>query len=125
MLGRYKIYRGKRPDDDPAPEGIRQDTRKHTRHCLRPTAEMVERFLGLPSDASWNEFASAYRRLLEARIVQDATSFQQLAQLAQEQDVYLGCSCPTKKNPDVQRCHTVLALRFMKQRFPWLEIEIP
>ena len=41
MLGRYTMHRGKRPDVI----GIRQDTRKHTRHCLRPNPEMVTRLL--------------------------------------------------------------------------------
>jgi hypothetical protein len=47
------------------------------------------------------------------------------ADLANNNDVYLGCSCPTKRNPDVNRCHTVLALRFMKRKYPGLKVEIP
>ena len=48
-----------------------------------------------------------------------------LAALASERDVYLGCNCPTKANPRVDRCHTALALRFMKERFPELEVVFP
>ena len=32
---------------------------------------------------------------------------------------------PPAKNPDVQRCHTVLALRFMMKRYPQLEVLLP
>ena len=45
MLGRYQIVRGKRSPDDPLPEGSRQDTRKHTRHVLRPNSEQVVAYL--------------------------------------------------------------------------------
>jgi hypothetical protein len=45
--------------------------------------------------------------------------------MAQFHDVWLGCNCPTAKNPDVRRCHTVLALQFMKERYPALEVRIP
>ena len=41
-----------------------------------------------------------------------------LAEEAKVSDVYLGCSCPTAKNPDVRRCHTVLALKFMHAHAP-------
>jgi hypothetical protein len=41
MLARYTIYRGKRPSVEPFPNGIRKDTRKHTKHCLRPSERMV------------------------------------------------------------------------------------
>ena len=52
MLARYKIYRGKRPVGVHPPDGIRQDTRKHTRHCLRPCAEIVSEYLANPSSAA-------------------------------------------------------------------------
>ncbi len=45
--------------------------------------------------------------------------------LATDEDVFLGCNCPTAKNPDVQRCHTVLALKFMQERYPALEVAFP
>ena len=118
MLGRYKIYRGKRPEGHAWPDGIRQDARKHTRHCLRPGAEMVEEFLHDPSDAGWEKFATAYRELVENRYTEDRSSFDELAQHTRDDDVYLGCSCPTKKNPDSQRCHTALALEFMVDKYP-------
>ena len=67
MLARYKIYRGKRPADDPLPRGRRMDTRKHTRHVLRPEKAMVERFLSDDSEPAWRRFRDAYLRLLERR----------------------------------------------------------
>ena len=53
MLARYKIYRGKRPPNDPLPEGIRQDARWRTRHPLRPSEERVKRYLVDPSEEAW------------------------------------------------------------------------
>jgi uncharacterized protein YeaO (DUF488 family) len=125
MLGRYKIYRGKPPADTKLPAGIRQDTRKHTRHCLRPSAEMVSQYLADPAAEAWQEFASSYLRTLDQRWAADPTPFDDLADLAAGQNVYLGCSCPTAKNPDVNHCHTVLALKFMQQRYPALDVEFP
>jgi uncharacterized protein YeaO (DUF488 family) len=125
MLGRYKIYRGQRPASDPLPKGIRQDTRKHTRNCLRPPAELVTRFLANPSVDQWHEFAAQYRHALDERYRNDPAPFDELAALAGKADVYIGCSCPTQKNPDVNHCHTVLALHFMKQRYPDLSVKFP
>ena len=125
MLARYKIYRGKLPAGVTLPDGIRQDARKHTRHCLRPSAEIVAAYLAAPSDKAWDKMTTAYRKLLEERYAADPTPFEELAELAGEQDVYIGCSCPTKNNPDVNHCHTVLALKFMQQRYPELEVEFP
>jgi uncharacterized protein YeaO (DUF488 family) len=125
MLTRYKIYRGKRPVDEPLPNGIRQDTRKHTKHCLRPSAEIVIQFLAAPNSTAWNKFSAQYVRDLEQRYEQDSTHFDHLANLAIEYDVYIGCSCPTAKNPDVNHCHTMLALKFMKEHYPAIEIEFP
>ncbi|MEM9353346.1 MAG: hypothetical protein AAGA92_10065 [Planctomycetota bacterium] len=48
-----------------------------------------------------------------------------MARLAESQDVYLGCSCPTAKNPDADHCHTVLALRFFEQHYPRLKVRLP
>ena len=124
MLARYTMYRGKRPASDPLPDGIRQDTRKHTRHCLRPTREMVVRYLAEPASYPWREFKRDYLRLLRERYV-DARPFDELAELAAETDVYIGCSCPTKKNPDVSHCHTVLALGFMREHYPGLPVRFP
>ncbi len=125
MLARYKIYRGKLPAGVTLPDGIRQDTRKHTHHCLRPSAAIVAAYLAAPSDQAWDRMVSAYRTLLEERYAADPTPFKQLAELAQGQNVYIGCSCPTKNNPDVNHCHTVLALKFMQQRYPELDVEFP
>lgn len=121
MLGRYTMKRGA-----PAaslPVGIRQDTRKHTRHVLRPSAELVACVLAPDAtDATWQRFAVAYRALLEQRFVIDRRPFDVLAELARTHDVWLGCSCPTAKNPDVGRCHTTLALAFMRAHYPELAI---
>ena len=119
------MYRGARPAHDPLPAGERQDTRKHTRHCLRPDTADVTRYLGDPGEAAWKAFASRYRALLERRFREDRAPFDRLAEQARDGDVYLGCSCPTRKNPDVRRCHTTLALRFMQQRYDQLEVVLP
>ncbi|MHC4428199.1 MAG: hypothetical protein ACYS0D_06290 [Planctomycetota bacterium] len=125
MLRRYTIYRGKRPPGDPLPDGERQDTRKHTRHCLRPTAAIVETFLADASDEAWVRLRDAYLEVVEARFAEDPAPFEQLATLARTRNVYLGCNCPTRKNPDVNHCHTVLALRFMREKFPDLDVVMP
>ena len=123
MLSRYTMYRGKPPAGKSLPEGIRQDTRKHTRHVLRPPEDLVVAFLNGDGAFTWDEFRDQYLDLLETRLADDSSKFEELAELAHSNDVYLGCSCPTKKNPDVNRCHTVLALQFMKRKFPGLKIE--
>jgi uncharacterized protein YeaO (DUF488 family) len=125
MIGRYRIVRGRRPPDEPLPEGIRQDTRKHTRHVLRPETGMVRAFLAHPDAVAWRRFAVAYRRLLATRHAADPQAFAALADLARQHDVWLGCNCPTAKNPDVQHCHTVLALECLGELFPGLEIVMP
>jgi len=125
MLARYKIYRGKRPSDDPAPDGVRKDTRKHTHHCLRPSADIVAAYLAAPGPQAWDKFASQYVQILEERFAKSRAPFDELAELATQTDVYLGCSCPTEKNPDVNHCHTVLALRFMQQHFRQLKVVFP
>ena len=125
MLARYKMYRGIRPKDDPLPDGVRLDTRKHTTHFLRPTPSMVQSFLDNPQDANWLKFESSYLSLLQERYDKDSRGFDKLAQLASQTDVYIGCSCPTKKNPNVNHCHTVLALRFMQERYARLRVAFP
>lgn len=125
MLARYKIIRGKRPPDEPLPDGVRQDTRKHTRHFLRPTEKIVAEYLAQPTTKAWKKFSTEYTRILEKRFKENRAEFEELAQLANEQNVYLGCSCPTTKNPDVNHCHTVLALRFMRKQFPNLKVQFP
>jgi len=126
MLARYRISRGKPKPGERLPDGVRQDTRKHTSHCLRPTAAVVGAFLAGPMDAAaWRRFADAYRAVVEERFRVDRGPFDRLAELASEHDVYLGCSCPTQKQPRVDRCHTYLALQFMAQRYPELEVVLP
>jgi len=125
MLARYKMYRGPRPPWDPLPDGIRKDTRHHTKHPLRPTKAIVKAFLKSPSETTWRVFLSAYLALLEDRFGQDRSPFDELAALATDHDVFLGCSCPTQKNPRVDHCHTYLALQFMKDVYPDLDVRLP
>ena len=125
MLARYKIYRGKPPADAHRPEGIRQDARKHTRHCLRPPKDIVAEYLAHPTLKIWKKFESEYLQNLDESFEADPTPFDNLANLASTENVYIGCSCPTAKNPNVQHCHTVLALRFMKEHYPALEVLFP
>ena len=125
MLARYKIHRGKRPANEPLPAGIRQDTRKHTRHCLRPTPEIVTAYLAEPTLEAWAKFKTEYQKVLAARYAEDSTPFDQLATLAADNDVYIGCSCPTQKNPNLNHCHTVLALEFMRDQYPELVVRFP
>lgn len=124
-LGRYRIVRGRRAPDDPLPAGIRQDTRKHTQHVLRPDADAVAALLAEPTAAAFRAFASCYQRLLADRFAADPEPFRRLAELARSSDVWLGCNCPTAKVPDVANCHTVHALRFMQARFPELTVVLP
>ena len=125
MLARYKLYRGKPPANAKLPAGIRQDTRKHTRHCLRPPEKIVAAYLAEPTLKTWKKFEAEYVRNLEMRYSADPKPFDNLADLATAENVFIGCSCPTAKNPDVKHCHTVLALKFMKEHYPALEIEFP
>jgi len=125
MLSRYTMYRGPRPSWDPLPKGIRQDTRKHTRHCLRPTAKIVAKYLAGPSEAAWMRVVWEYFAVIEKRFLQDRTPFDDLADLAMTNDVFLGCSCPTTRNSAWERCHTFLALRFMNKKYPQLAVVIP
>ena len=126
MLARYRIIRGKRPPDDPLPAGQRIDIRKHVRHPLSPEPEMVERLLADPADVDRAaRFARDYDALLESRFAADPAPFEAIADRARDGDVYLGCSCPTRRQPDVNRCHTVRALRFFAERFPDLDVRFP
>lgn len=120
MLARYQIARG--VPASALPKGIRQDTRKHTHHVLRPSAAMVETYLAAPSEPAWQRFAKQYRALLDQRFAEDRGPFDAIAELAGETDVYLGCSCPTKRNPNVEHCHTALALEFFREHYPKLDV---
>lgn len=125
MLGRYRIVRGRRAPDEPLPDGVRQDTRKHTRHVLRPDAAAVAALLADLTPASWRAFAQGYRARLEAQFRADRAAFDAIAAAARAGDVWLGCNCPTAKQPDVRRCHTFLALEFFARRYPHLEVAYP
>ncbi len=125
MLARYKIPRGVESKKYKLPRGIRQGTRYYENHCFSPTEPMVDDYLESPSDKAWKTFGRKYSALLERRFKKDPKPFEDLRVLATGEDVFLGCSCPTKKNPDVNRCHTVLALRFMKGKFPRLRVVFP
>lgn len=124
-LGRYRVVRGRRDPSDLLPAGLRQDTRKHTRHCCRPSAEQVATYLAAPGEAAWARFSAVYRALLAARFAEDPAPFEALAERARADAVWLGCSCPTQANPDPRRCHTALALEFFAERFPDLEVVDP
>lgn len=123
MLTRYQIVRGV-----PAaklPKGVRQDTRKHTRHPVRPSPELVKDFLEAPGDAAWRKLSTRYRALLEERFAEDRAPFDAIAEQARHEKVLFGCNCPTQKNPDVRHCHTWLALEFFHQHYPDLEVRLP
>jgi len=125
MLARYRIVRGKRSPSDPLPDGIRQDTRKHTQHVLRPTAPLVLALLEDSSAAAFAAFEHGYRALLQQRFVTERRRFDELAELARSNDVYLGCNCPTQRQPDVRRCHTLLALAFLRDHYPDVVVRFP
>ena len=126
MLARYQIIRGKRQAGRSLPKGIRKDTRKHQRHCFSPEREIVEVYLRNPTSQAWYRFKTGYLKLIEKRFRSSRRSeFDKVASLAMRQDYYIGCSCPTKKNPDVYKCHTVLALRLMKDKYPILKVTFP
>ncbi len=119
------MVRGKRPPSDPLPDGIRQDARWRTRHVLRPDEDTVKELLDSLDDRTWSKFTRVYPKLLEKRFREERASFDELAKLATEHDVFIGCSCPTKSNPRVDHCHTFLALGFMKGKYPDLHVEYP
>ena len=125
MLARYTIHRGKRPAGHALPEGVRQDIRAHTSHCLRAPRDAVREYLADPDDAGWKRFAKIYRDSLAQRRRDDRAPFDTLAALARDEEVHIGCSCPTKQNPDVRRCHTMLALKFMQSNYPDLDVAYP
>jgi hypothetical protein len=125
MLSRYQIIRGKRPLHSPLPEGRRVDIRAHVGHALSPDTKSVRAVLDDGSDAAFRRYAEHYTAALAARFARDRAPFDALAAWAEHENVYLGCNCPTKKNPDVSRCHTVLALKFMRKKYPKLRVVMP
>ena len=66
-----------------------------------------------------------YRALIAERFAADPRPFDALADLSRAGDVWLGCSCPTAKNPDVRHCHTTLALELMRAGYPDLDVRMP
>jgi hypothetical protein len=82
MLARYQIVRGARPPGDPLPDGVRQDTRKHTHHVLRPTSTLVEGLLEELSARGVAHFERGYRALLKQRFASERERFDELAELA-------------------------------------------
>jgi hypothetical protein len=81
--------------------------------------------LAKPTTAAWKKTKAAYQRLIAARFKTDRTPFDRLAELASENKVFVGCSCGTANNRDVNHCHTVIALQFMEQQYPKLRVEYP
>jgi len=116
------MRRGARADE--LPDGVRQDTRKHTRHPLRPPRELVAAVLD-DGAIDWETFAERYRATIRARFEADRAPFDALAERARREDVHLGCSCPTKRVPDVRRCHTWHALALMAELYPDLDVRFP
>ena len=125
ILGRYTMRQFPDENVGPPPVGIHKDTRKHQNHCLSPTPEMVKKYLSDPTAGAWTIFRSSYLELLEKHFAERKSEFDELANLAMKDDVYIGCSCPTKNNPSVYHCHTVLALQFMKEIYPQLTVVMP
>jgi len=68
-LHRYTTIRGLGREH--LPQGIRQDTRKHTRHVLRPDTDDVVRYFADPTDAGWEQFAKSWRTCVEQRFADD------------------------------------------------------
>ena len=123
MLSRYQMKRGVPASQ--LPQGIRQDTRKHTRHILRPEADFVREFFANPTESVWRQSMDQYRAELDRRFAQDQTPFDALAELARRENVFIGCSCPTRLVPDVRKCHTWTALEFMHEKYPDLDVRMP
>jgi uncharacterized protein YeaO (DUF488 family) len=119
------MYRHRPPGAGPLPKGIRRDTRYRFSHILRPTKEIVEAYLADPTNAAWRTFKRKYLAILDMRFRENRTPFDDLARRAAENNVFLGCNCPTKKNPVLGHCHTYLALGFMKKHYPRLKVVIP
>lgn len=125
MLARYRIPRIP-PPGYKKPDGKCIDIRyRWKRRCLAPPKKLVLDYLENPSERTWKVYEKKYLELLKSRYTTRKEEFDEIVSLAKDNDVHLGCSCPTIKNPDVYRCHTVLALRFMKQKYPRLKVKFP
>lgn len=122
MLSRFQIKRG--VNYPRVPGALFKDTRKHVKaHVLAPTKDMVTRYLSQPTLDTWQWFQREYLLELQKRADERPEEFEELRRLAQTGDYYLGCSCPTPRNPLPCRCHTIVALEFMKERYPDLNVE--
>lgn len=69
MLSRYRMARG--VPASRLPRGMRQDTRKHTHHILRPAADLVLRYFETPTGATWRAAMKEYCAELERRFRED------------------------------------------------------
>jgi hypothetical protein len=125
MISRYQIVRGKRTPNNPLPRGERQDTRKHTRHLLRPLEASVLEFLDNPTELGFQRFRKAYLSVLAERWRSERAWFDMLAALARTHDVFLGCNCASPTQPNVRHCHTWLALEFLAKAYPDLNVVFP
>ncbi|MEX0885835.1 MAG: hypothetical protein WD009_05285 [Phycisphaeraceae bacterium] len=85
----------------------------------------MDAYLADPTDPAWRTFRQAYLKLLRERFETDPRPFDALAERAHREDVFIGCSCPTRANPDPARCHTILALGFMRRQYPDLGVQFP
>jgi hypothetical protein len=92
---------------------------------LRPTPELVTRFLEDPSERGFRNFRRDYLALLRERWKTERNAFDALASRATAGDVFIGCNCPTHRQPDVLRCHTSIALEFIASHYPKLSVVLP
>ncbi len=101
------------------------DTTYAAKHFLSPTEAMVKKYQSSPSDTAWREYENEYLKIIQERFEKNQELFDVLARRAMNENVKLGCFCPTRRIPDVYMCHTVIALRFMQEKYPELEVELP
>lgn len=121
MLGRFQI---KRKVAFPRASGsVFKDSRKHTSHVFAPAKELVISYLRNPTLESWQTFQREYIRILRERLLSMPEKFEGIHRHAESGNYYIGCNCPTRTNPFLCRCHTVLALEFMKETYPDLEVD--
>jgi len=120
VLARYQIVRGKRPEGNPLPEGVRVDIRKHTKHFLRPTRQrrgVPER----PGRRAFRQFSARYDPTCRPVSPKNGARSTPCG-TGRKRRRLPRMHCPTRTNPEVTRCHTVLALGFMKRKYPRLPI---
>lgn len=117
--------RTKRPPHDPLPDGETIEITHRKGHFLSPSEMLVNRYLADPTEEMWSWYEQEYLELLQESFEKHRKQFDQLAEQACSTDVHLGCYCPTKKNPNVYHCHTVLALWFFEERYRALTVVFP